>query len=78
MTVSDPVGTLGMYLHVARPSDAVNLKLRSEIVGTGIFIVQPGVNDLEPLSVGRLEHSGIVQTVLPYVVQESFHETGLM
>ena len=73
VAVSVPVARLVVYLHVAHPQGAVHLHLRVEEVGSGVAVVQAGVEHLHSSVVGGLQVSQGEQLVLPAVVQQCFH-----
>lgn len=63
-----------MNFHVAHPQRTVDLHFRVEEVGTGIPVVQTGVDDFHGLSVCGGKRVERKHPVLPYIVKKLLHD----
>ena len=75
MAVAIPVGGFDMYFDIATPCAAAYAEFGVEEVGSGVVVVQAGVDDLNPASVDCLHFALQPQFVLPYVVHKSLHRS---
>ena len=68
MTVSYPVGSLDMYLHISGPFRAVDLNFGIEEVGPGVGVQASGIDDSNlsstTLPEGAAEHSGFPEILI--------------
>ena len=73
MTVLIPVASLQVYLDITHPKGVADTHLGIEEVGTGITIMQSGIDDFHRSSVCCLQRMEWQQTMFPRVVQQLFH-----
>ncbi len=71
--MQEPVRRLEVDFHITHPQRAADAHLGIEKVGTGIAVVQAGVNDFHLFSVVCPKRLQREQPVLPYIMQQLFH-----